>query len=245
MKVIINGAAGRMGRVLTEMCGKHVQGAEVAALVDAYFPVDTENFHHLSEFKGEADCVIDFSNHSATSELLDYCITRKLPVVIATTGQTPEENQLIAEAAKSVPVFKSGNMSIGIAVVADIARRAASAFPDADIEIVEIHHNQKLDVPSGTALMLADAIKSVKEDGRYVIGRHQNGKRAKEEIGIHSLRIGTEVGTHEIMISSGNETITIKHEAQNRMLFADGAMAAAAFLVGKEPGIYNMQSMLG
>lgn len=245
MRVIIHGAAGRMGRVLVEMCEQHVCGAELAASVDAFFPEDGEHYRSLFDFEGSADCVIDFSNHTATKELLKYCTERKLPAVIATTGQNEEENQLINDASEVIPLFKSGNMSIGIAVLADLARRAAAVFPDADIEIVEIHHNQKLDVPSGTALMLADSIQAVRENCEYVIGRNKNGKRKPEEVGIHSLRIGSEVGTHEIMISTGNETITLKHESQNRTLFADGAMAAAAFLIGKEPGLYNMQNILG
>ena len=160
-----------------------------------------------------ADCIIDFSHHSAIAELCDYAVKNKLPLVIATTGHTEEENGMINEAAKTVPVFKSGNMSLGVALVACLSKIAAKAFPDADIEIVEKHHNQKLDVPSGTALLLADSIKQVKKDSEYVIGRHENGKRKKNEIGIHSLRMGNEVGTHEVIFAMGSQVITIKHEA--------------------------------
>ena len=135
-------------------------------------------------------------------------------------------------------------MSIGIAVLADLARRAAAAFPTADIEIVEIHHNQKLDVPSGTALLLAKSIQNVRKNATLLIGRHENGKRTAQEIGIHSLRLGNEVGTHEVLISTGNEVITLKHEAKNRALFADGALAAAAWLIGRPAGLYSMQDMM-
>ena len=146
--------------------------------------------------------------------------------------------------SETIPVFFSANMSVGIAVLADIAKRAAEAFPEADIEIIERHHNRKMDIPSGTALMLANALRGVRENAVFNIGRHENGKRTVEEIGIHSLRYGNEVGTHEIIISNGNETITLKHEAENRALFAEGALKAAAFLCGKGPGLYTMKEML-
>lgn len=134
-------------------------------------------------------------------------------------------------------------MSLGVAVLAQLAEKAAAMFPEADIEIVEKHHNQKLDVPSGTALLLAKRIQKVCTDSVLLIGRHENGKRTKKEIGIHSLRLGNEVGTHEIIITTGNETITLKHEAESRALFAEGALTAAAFLCGMEAGLYNMQDI--
>ena len=198
----------------------------------------------LNEFEDNVDVVIDFSNHNSTPALLDYCIARKFPVVIATTGQTEAEKEMIREAAKQIPVFFSANMSVGIAVLANIARKAAKVFPDADIEIIERHHNRKMDVPSGTALLLADAIHEARTDAEFVIGRHENGRRRHQEIGIHSLRLGNEVGTHEIIITNGNETITLKHEAESRELFAEGALKAAAFLCGKEPGLYTMKDLL-
>ena len=164
---------------------------------------------------------------------------------LAGTGHTPAEKQAIVEAAGDIPVFFSANMSIGVAVLADLARRAAAALPDADIEIVEIHHNQKLDVPSGTALMLAKRIQSARPDSTLLIGRSENGRRTAQEIGIHSIRLGNEVGTHEILISTGNEVLTLKHEAKSRALFADGALAAAAWLIGKPAGLYSMQDIMG
>ena len=176
--------------------------------------------------------------------MTEYCVKRNLPVIVATTGQTPEELAMIDAAAKAVPVFLSANMSLGVALLADLAKKAAAVFPDADIEIIEKHHNQKLDVPSGTALLLARRIREARPGAEFVIGRHENGKRTKAEIGIHSLRLGNEVGTHEIIIATGSETITLKHEAENRSLFAQGALAAAAFIVGRAPGMYDMRSII-
>lgn len=246
MKIIVHGATGHMGNIICTMAKNGYKGAELAASVSVDAMPDSEAniYTHLSDFKGDADCVVDFSNHAATAELLDYCMARRLPVIIATTGQTPEEKAMIAAAAEKIPVFFAANFSLGVAVLCDLARRAAAMFPDADIEIVELHHNRKLDVPSGTALMLADAVKQVRPQSQYVIGRHQNGKRQSCDIGIHSIRIGNEVGTHEIIISTGNETLKLRHEAESRTLFAEGAMTAAAFLCGKEPGLYTMKDII-
>ena len=242
MDIIIHGAAGRMGKMMEEKIRTGAQGAAVAALVDAKAPAG--GFASLEAYTGPADMVVDFSNHAATKSLLDYCIGRDLPVVIATTGHTGEEKDLIGEASKQIPVFYSANMSVGIAVLADLAKRAAAAFPNADIEIVETHHNQKLDVPSGTALLLAESIREARRDAALLIGRHENGKRSAAEIGIHSIRLGNEVGTHEILISTGSETLSLKHQAASRALFAEGALTAAAFLKGKPAGYYSMKDML-
>ena len=242
MDIIINGANGRMGRIVAEAVaqgGAH----EVVARVDMGY-AEGEGCRTLGEYDGPADVVIDFSNHAATADMTAYCVKRGLPVVVATTGQTPEELALIDEAAKRVPVFLSANMSLGVALLADLAKKAAAVFPDADIEIVEAHHNQKLDVPSGTALLLARRIQEARPQATLLVGRHENGKRTKDEIGIHSLRLGNEVGTHEIIISTGSETVTLKHEAENRALFAQGALAAAAFIAGREPGLYDMRSII-
>lgn len=244
MKIIINGAGGRMGKALADIIlsgGKHT----VAAYCSVEFTTnESENIYSsLSEFKGEADCIIDFSNHLATQSVVDYAVNRGLPVVIATTGQTQEEKEMINKASEKIPVFYSQNMSLGIALLSCLAKITAKAFPDADIEIVEKHHNQKLDVPSGTAILLADSIKTVKQDAEYVVGRNSYGKREKKEIGIHSLRMGSEVGTHEIVFAMGSQVITLKHEAENRSLFADGAISAAEFLVNQEAGFYNMDNI--
>jgi len=241
MRIVLNGAKGRMGRIVDKAAAD--SGHDVVARVDFGY-AEGEGLRTLNEYQGPADVVVDFSNHAATAQVTEYCVKRGLPVVVATTGQTKEEQALIDEAAKAVPVFLSANMSLGVALLADLAKKAAAVFPDADIEIVEKHHNQKLDVPSGTALLLARRIKEARPEAQFVIGRHENGKRAKKEIGIHSLRLGNEVGTHEIIIATGSETITLKHEAENRSLFAQGALAAAAFIVGRAPGMYDMRSII-
>ena len=247
MKILVHGAGGHMGQIVCRMAEEGRFSAELAARVSPELTSDPANavFTSLDEFDGSADVVVDFSNHNSTEALLTYCTERNLPVVIATTGQTDVERELINAAAESIPVFFSANMSVGIAVLADIAKRAAAAFPEADIEIIEKHHNRKLDVPSGTALMLANSLHDIRENAVFNIGRHENGKRTPEEIGIHSIRLGNEVGTHEIIISNGNETITLKHEAENRALFAEGALKAAAFICGKDAGLYAMKDMLG
>ena len=241
MNIILNGAKGRMGRIVDAAAA--AGGHSVVARVDFGY-AGGEGLRTLDEYQGSADVVIDFSNHAATAQVVDYCTKRGLPVVVATTGQTEEELALIDGAAKTVPVFLSANMSLGVALLADLAKKAAAVFPDADIEIIEKHHNQKLDVPSGTALLLARRIKEARPAAEFVIGRHENGKRTKAEIGIHSLRLGNEVGVHEIIIATGSETITLKHEAENRSLFAQGALAAAAFIAGKAPGMYDMRSII-
>ena len=241
MKIILNGAGGRMGKALTAMIEKGCRGAVLAAGVDPYAD---GLLPELDAYAGEADCIIDFSNHTGTKELTDYAVKKNLPLVIATTGHTEEEKAMIQEAGKSVPVFFSGNMSLGIALLTQLARQTAAMFPDADIEIVESHHNQKLDVPSGTALMLARAVQEARPQSNLLVGRHENGKRTKEEIGIHSLRMGNTVGIHEVIINTGTQIITLKHEAQDRALFAEGALAAAAFLMGKTPGMYTMQDIV-
>ena len=241
MKIIINGAGGKMGHILTDMAGAE----NIAALVDVAFENGNEpgKFHALDDFTGGADCVVDFSNHKATQSVTSYCVKRNLPVLIASTGQTDEEMTLIREAAKKIPVFISPNMSVGVALVADIAERVARVFGDCDIEMIEAHHNQKLDVPSGTALMLAKRLQEVRNSSLNV-GRHENGKRPENEIGIHSLRYGTEVGTHEIIFSNGLETITIRHDAKNRALFAKGALSAVNWLVNQKPGLYGMKDFI-
>ena len=241
MNIIINGAKGRMGRIVDAAAAQ--AGHSVVARVDFGYG-EGEGLRTLEAYQGPADVVIDFSNHAATAQVTEYCVKRNLPVIVATTGQTPEELALIDAAAKAVPVFLSANMSLGVALLADLAKKAAAVFPDADIEIIERHHNQKLDVPSGTALLLARRIREARPGAEFVIGRHENGKRTKAEIGIHSLRLGNEVGTHEIIIATGSETITLKHEAENRSLFAQGALAAAAFIVGRAPGMYDMRSII-
>ncbi len=246
MKVIINGVFGRMGKAVAA-CIKATEGASVVYGVDiasgmAEFPVGAT----LSEFKGEADVLIDFSHHSQTGAVCEFIKERGIPAVIATTGQTEEELALIDEAATQVAVFRSANMSVGVALLCKLCAEAAEVLGGADIEITEKHHNQKLDAPSGTALMIADSIKSVREDSKYVYDRSSyRAKRESNEIGIQSIRAGNIVGEHEVLFALGNEHITISHSALSRELFADGAVKAAAFLIGKGAGVYNMKQLLG
>ncbi len=245
MKIIVNGAGGRMGQTLCSL----IEGSSkhsLAARVSLEFETDAQNniYRALSEFSGQADCIIDFSNHLATEAVVEYALSRKLPLVIATTGQTEEEMQIIRNACDTIPLFYSQNMSLGVAILSCLAKITAKALPDCDIEIIEKHHNQKLDVPSGTALLLANSIRAVREESTYNIGRHENGKRDPKEIGIHSLRMGGEVGTHEIIFAMGSQVITLKHEAENRNLFAEGSVSAAEFLVSQTPGFYNMDDIL-
>ena len=246
MKVIINGICGRMGQELTKLLQNGYRGIEAAAGADVVprrielCPV----YGSLFDYEGEADCIIDFSHHTAVESLLQYAIKRKLPVVIATTGHTEDELRMIREAALQIPVFHSANMSLGIALLASLARTAAKAMPGANIEIVEKHHNRKLDVPSGTALLLAEEIKTVRGDHEILVGRHENGKRPEKEIGIHSLRLGNIVGEHEVIIATDTQVITLKHEAQSRSLFAEGAADAAVYLTSKGKGLYTMKDLV-
>lgn len=245
MKLIVNGAGGRMGGEIVRMARVGAQGADLAAAVDAG-GCDIPGCvcaRSLEEYSGPADCIVDFSHPAATEGLLAYAAERSLPVVIATTGHTEEQRKLIETAALEIPVFLSANMSLGVAALMVLAETAARLFPDADIEIVEKHHNQKRDVPSGTALWLADRIRRVRPGAEYVVGRSGQGKRKKNEIGIHALRMGNIVGEHEILISTGHETLALKHEAHDRALFAEGALRVARFLIGRPPGLYGMEEM--
>lgn len=239
MKAVICGANGAMGKLL---CG--ILGEEVVGKVS----IDGENgvpktFDELGIV--EADTVIDFSHHTAVADVLNYAKKIRAAAVIGTTGHTDEEKALIHSAAKEIPVFFSGNMSLGIAVLCRLARQAARYFPDADIEIVETHHNRKVDAPSGTALMLFNAIKEARPEATAHCGRAGEGRREKAEIGISSLRMGSVVGIHEVHIHTGTQCLTLKHEAVTRAMLADGAVDAARFMEGKGPGLYNMESMLG
>jgi len=240
MKIIINGAGGRMGRALTEM----IKSPDTcAAKIDRY-NTELDMLPSLLEYDGEADVIIDFSNPAATAEITEYAKAKGIPLVIATTGHSEADKALIADAAKYVPVFLSANMSLGVALLVNLAKQAARAFPDADIEIVEAHHNRKLDAPSGTALMIADGIKSVRGDCEYVHGRYGRMPRTHGEIGIHAVRGGNIVGMHEVMVITDTQTLTLRHEAHDRALFAEGALAAARFIVTREAGLYDMHAMI-
>lgn len=234
MKVIVTGALGRMGAELRALLGD-----DIACAVDV--KGETKN---IAECHTPADGIIDFSFHGAIGEIADYAVEKGLPLVVATTGHTPEELAKINEAAKSVPVFFSANMSVGIAVLCALARQAVQFFPGADIEIIEKHHNRKLDAPSGTALMLAKEIAAEREGSEFVYGRVGHQPRNPGEIGIHAVRMGNIVGDHEVIIGTDTQRITLRHEAVSRSIFAEGALAALEFIAGKEPGLYDMKDMV-
>ena len=242
IKVLINGACGRMGKEVEKI----VEASEtmtVAAKVDK-MAAESGCYTDINDFSGTADVIIDFSNHLGTKDLLDYAVKNNIPTVVATTGHTDEELEYIRNAGEKIAVFHSANMSLGVALLCELAVKAAATMPDADIEIVETHHNRKLDAPSGTALMIANAIKSVREKAQFVFGREGNAKREKNEIGVHAVRRGNIVGIHEVLVSTDSQTITLKHEAHSRALFAEGAVSAAEFILGKEAGLYNMNNIV-
>ena len=238
MRAVLWGANGAMGKLIDGILGDEVAGR---------ISIDGEN--GVAKTAAElgdvqADMVIDFSHHSAIADVLDYAKKYNCAAVIGTTGHTPEEKELILSAAQQIPVFFSGNMSLGIAVLCRLAKQAAAYFPDADIEIVEIHHTRKVDAPSGTAHMLFNAIKEVRPAASEHCGRAGEGKRTKEEIGISSLRMGNVVGVHEVHICTPTQSLTLRHDAITRGMLADGAVDAARFMCGKAPGLYNMDDLL-
>lgn len=241
MRIIVNGAGGRMGREVLRLMEQ--KGLAPAAAVDPAGGAGV--LPRIKDYTGPADAVVDFSHHTATWGLMAYCVERGLPVVVATTGHTPEELVVIRQAAEQVPVFHSANLSVGITLLARLVRQAAAVLADYDVEIVEAHHNRKADAPSGTALMLADTVKSQRPQSRYVCGRSGAQRREPEEIGIHALRMGNVVGRHEVIFASATQTITLCHEAHDRAVLADGALTAAGFLAGKGPGLYGMEDLLG
>lgn len=241
IRVIVNGALGRMGSITA---GKVTQteNMTLAAAVDAAGGEGV--FSNLSDFSGKADILIDFSHHTAAPQLMKWAAENQVAVVMCTTGHDEKEKKAIVDAAQKIPVFYSANMSLGIALLAELAKKTAAAFPDADIEIVETHHNRKIDAPSGTALALGNAIKTVRPGAEFKLGRSGMDKREPGQIGFHAIRRGNIPGIHEIIISTDNQSISLKHEVYDRALFADGALSAAAFLAGKAPGLYEMTDLI-
>lgn len=245
MRIILSGYNGKMGREVRNLAASS-GGYNIVCGVDHADPTPGESpcFGAFGEITCGADVIVDFSHHSVTAEMADYAVKKSLPLVIATTGQTEAELGMIKDAAGKVPVFLSSNYSFGIALLIELAKKAAAAMPNAEIEIVEVHHDRKADAPSGTALSIAGELKNVRTGANIVCGRNGHGKRAAEDIGISSVRIGNVVGIHEVMIGTQNQTITLKHEAHSRALFAEGALKAADFIIGKAPGLYDMKSLL-
>lgn len=238
MRAVLCGANGAMGQLLAGILGDEVVGK---VSLDGANGVP-KTFEALGRVN--ADVVIDFSHHSAVQDVLSYAEEIGVAAVIGTTGHTAEEKQQITEAAKKIPVFYSGNMSIGIALLCQLTRQTVALFPDADVEIVEIHHNRKVDAPSGTARMLFEAVKAERPNAIEHDGRSGECKRTKDEVGISSLRMGSIVGVHEVHVCTASQSITLRHEVHNRAMLAEGGVQAARFMVGKPAGLYCMTDLL-
>ncbi len=247
VKIILRGCSGKMGHVITK-CVESKENCEIVAGVDinkcdAPYPI----FTSFADVDVDADVVIDFSHPSVLASLLEYCKNKKIPAVVATTGLSDEQKKAIEEASKEVPMFFSANMSIGVNLISELVAKAARVLEGSfDIEIVEAHHNQKIDAPSGTALMLADSISdALTKKPTYEFDRHsKRAKRDPNEIGIHSVRGGTIVGEHEVIFAGLDEVIKISHSARSKDLFAVGAVNAAVFLKGKPAGMYSMKQLV-
>ncbi len=243
MRIILCGYDGHMGREV-RACAERAKDCEIVAGIDPMAKAEGICVPSFDDCRAEADVIIDFSHHSMTGALLDYAEKQNLPVVLATTGQTEDEKERIRQAEKKIPVFLAANYSLGIATLTDLVKRAAALYPDGEIEIVEQHHDRKLDAPSGTALSLFRAVQEVRPEAKAVTGRSGMGKREPQDVGIHAIRMGNIVGVHEVMIGTQNERITLKHEAFSRGVFAEGSLKAAAFIAGKAPGLYDMKDLL-
>lgn len=247
-RIIITGANGKMGNVLQSIIANRedceiVAGVDLNTASNGAFPI----YPSISEVKEKADAVIDFSNPILLDDLLEYSKSTKTPLVIATTGYNDDQKAKITEASKTCPIFFTYNMSMGINLLANLAKKAVEILGnDFDIEIVEKHHNQKIDAPSGTALMLADAICEVTpQPMKYEYDRHsKREKRTKNEIGLHAVRGGTIVGEHEIIFAGRDEIITLSHSARSKEIFAVGAVNAAVYMCGKDAGMYDMKELI-
>lgn len=246
-KIIIGGCCGRMGRFVADIV-KNRKDCDIVAGIDIIddsslgFPV----FQSYSEVNVVADVIIDFSNPALLSSTLEYAINNRVALVLATTGLTDEQIADVENASKSIPVFFSYNYSMGVSLICELSRIAAKVLGNGfDVEIVEAHHNQKLDAPSGTAIMLGNAVKEELPDAYFEYDRHsKRQKRNGNEIGIHSIRGGTIVGEHSVMFAGNDEIVTISHSARSRAIFATGAVNAAVYLTDKENGMYNMSDLV-
>lgn len=249
IQIILSGCNGRMGHAVAAIAEQYdaviVAGVDRIAQPSASFPI----YQNIAEYTGKADVIIDFSHVSALPSILNYAVEKQIPAILATTGYQPSDLAAVDEAAHQVPLFRSANMSVGINLLAMLTRKAASILGENyDIEIVEKHHNQKLDAPSGTALILADAASSAFSEGRqYVYDRHAVRKpRSKDEIGIHSIRGGTICGDHDVIFAGYNEVITLSHSVSSREVFASGALRAAQYMANvHENRLYTMADVLG
>ena len=243
MRALIVGISGKMGRELIERAPEF--DVRITGGLDVITLPDYPTFSRAEDVNVQYDVVIDFSRPSSLDSIIYLCKKNLVPCVIATTGYSAQEEKKIRELSKVVPVFKSENMSLGINVLAALSEQAAEMLENFDIEIIEKHHNQKVDSPSGTAKMLCNSIAgAIHYDPEFHHGRLGNAKRSSDEIGVHSVRGGTIVGEHEIMFCGNHETVTLSHSAESRTIFADGALKAALWLRYKPAGLYNMRNLL-
>ena len=246
IKVLLNGCLGKMGQAV-ENCINEREDVMIACGVDIAegnkaYPIYT----CFVDVQEQPDVIIDFSNPLVLDDMLSFAVEKNIPVIICTTGFSDAQVQKIKDTAAQIPVFYSGNMSLGINVLIELSRMAARVLSNSfDIEIIEKHHNQKIDAPSGTALMIADAISEEVKDTQYVYDRHAyRKKREKNEIGIHAIRGGTIVGEHEVLFAGHDEVVSIRHQAQSKGVFAAGAVNAAVFIKDKPAGLYDMSDVL-
>lgn len=247
-KILMSGCNGKMGQVITRLVSerddaKIVAGLDLSNNLQNSYPV----FNSTGKINITPDVIIDFSHPSAFDVLVEYAVSRKIPLVMATTGLSQTQVKTLELAAKEIPVFFSANMSLGVNLVIDLVKKAAKILEgNFDIEIVEKHHNQKIDAPSGTALAIADAINSALEEKQeYIYDRHsRRKKRSPKEIGIHAVRGGTIVGDHSVIFAGNDEIIEINHTAMSKEIFAVGAVKAAIYLKNKKPGMYSMGDLV-
>lgn len=249
VRLIMHGCNGKMGQTISRIV-KEDSSAEIVAGIDRYMGIanDYPVFECIEKCDVEADVIIDFSNAAAVDGLLDYCVEKKVPVVLCTTGLSEEQIQKVKAASEKVAILKSANMSLGVNMLLKLLKDATSVLAPAgfDIEIVEKHHNLKVDAPSGTALAMADSMNEVlNQEYAYTYDRSQERKkREKKEIGIMAVRGGTIVGEHEVIFAGEDEVIEFKHTAHSKAVFAKGAVEAGKFLKGKEPGMYDMKDVI-
>ena len=246
VKILLNGCFGKMGQAV-EACVKSREDVEVCCGVDiAGGHKDYPVYSCFVDVEEQPDVIVDFSHPLVLDDMLCYALEHHTPVIICTTGFSAEQVEKIKAAAAHVPAFYSGNMSLGINMLIELAKMATKVLSDSfDIEIIEKHHNQKLDAPSGTAIMIADAISEEFDYAQYTYDRHAyRKKRDHHEIGIHSVRGGTIVGEHEVIFAGHDEVVSIKHQAQSKGVFAAGAVNAAVFICGKPAGLYDMSDLL-
>ena len=246
INILLSGSGGKMGKVITRLAAD-MEGVNIVAGVDINTESDTfPVFSSPFEFEGQCDVIIDFSHPSVFDTLMDYAVEKNVPIIMATTGLSPENRQRLIDESAKIPVFFSANMSLGVNLLIDLAKKATAILEDNfDIEIIERHHNQKIDAPSGTALAIADAIADTAAGSKnYVYDRHSvRRKRSKDEIGIDAVRGGTIVGQHDVIFAGTDEIIEIKHTATSKEVFAVGALKAAKFMNGKPSGYYSMNDL--